>query len=110
MVISISERQLPDVVDGKTLSRKRTPGMIFFNERGDECGGLTFEGNLKDGKAGASASLTFDKFRHDQTVGIQHLEGDNGQYYAGLRVWDRPDASLGPVIEKRVPIEKRSDG
>jgi len=110
MVISNSERQHPGVVDGKMLSRKRPAGMLFFNERGDECGGLTFEGNLKDGKAGASASLTFDKFRNDQTVGIQHLEGDKGQYYAGLRVWDRPDTSLGPVIEKLAAIEKMSDG
>lgn len=110
MVISNSERQHPGVVDGKTLSRKRPPGMIFFNEKGDECGGLTFEGNQKDGQAGASASLTFDKFRHDQTVGIQHLEGNNGQYYAGLRVWERPDTSLGPVIEKLAAIEKMSEG
>ncbi len=110
MVISNSERQHPGVVDGKTLTRKRPPGMIFFNERGDECGGLTFDGNQKDGKSFASASLTFDKFRHDQTVGIQHLEGENGQYYAGLRVWDRPDTSLGPVIEKLAAIEKMSDG
>src|SRR5262245_60109843 len=42
MVISNSERQHPGVVDGKTLSRKRAPGVIFFNEEGDECGGLTF--------------------------------------------------------------------
>jgi hypothetical protein len=110
MVISNSERQHPGVVDGKMLSRKRPPGMIFFNERGDECGGLTFDGNQKDGRSSASASLTFDKFRQDQTVGIQHLEGDNGQYLAGLRVWERPDTSLGPVIEKLAAIEKMSEG
>ena len=110
MVISNSERQHPGIIDGKMLSRKRPPGMIFFNEKGDECGGLSFEGNQKDGKSGASASLTFDKFRQDQTVGIQHLEGDNGQYYAGLRVWERPDTSLGLVIDKLPAIEKMSEG
>ncbi len=109
MVISNGERQHPGVIEGKTLSRKRPPGVIFFNEEGDECGGFGFSGSQKDGKAGASASLTFDKFRQDQTVGIQHLEG-NGQYLAGLRVWERPDTSLGPAIEKLAAIEKMGEG
>lgn len=109
MVISNSERQHPGIIDGKTLSRKRPAGMLFFNDRGDECGGLSFNGNQKDGKGSAGALLAFDRFQQDQTVGIQYGEG-NGQYYAGLRVWDRPDTSLGPVIDKLVAIEKMSDG
>src|SRR6266536_3117551 len=44
MVISNGERQHPGVVDGKTLSRTRSPGILFFNEKGDECGGLSFSG------------------------------------------------------------------
>jgi hypothetical protein len=110
MVISNSELQHPGIIDGKMLSRKRPPGILFFNEKGDECGGVTFDGDLKDGKSSASASLTFDKFRQDQTVGIQHIEGDKGQYYAGLRVWERPDTSLGLVIDKLPAIEKMSEG
>jgi hypothetical protein len=109
LVISNSERQHPGIVDGRTLARKRPPGMLFFNEAGDECGGLSFSGNQKDGKGNASALLAFDRFRQDQTVGIQYGES-NGQYFAGLRVWDRPDASLGPVIDKLAAIEKMTEG
>jgi hypothetical protein len=109
MVISNSERQHPGVIDGKTLSRTRPAGMLFFNEKGDECGGLSFSGDQKDGKASASALLAFDKFQQDQTVGIQYGES-NGQYYAGLRVWDRPDASLGDVIDQLQAIQKMPDG
>jgi hypothetical protein len=109
LVIANGERQHPGVVDGKTLSRKRPPGMIFFNERGDECGGLGYEGNEKDGKASAGALLAFDRFRQDQTVGIQYGESD-GRYFAGLRVWDRPETSLGPLIEKLAAIEKMKEG
>ena len=109
MVISNGERQHPGIIDGKTLSRKRPAGMLFFNDRGDECGGLSFNGNQKDGKGSAGALLAFDRFQQDQTVGLQYGEG-NGQYYAGLRVWDRPDTSLGPVIDKLVAIEKMSEG
>lgn len=109
MVLSNGERQHPGVIDGQTLSRKRPPGILFFNEKGDECGGLGFDGNVRDGKANASALLAFDRFRQDQTVGIQYGE-NNGQYYAGLRVWDRPETSLGPVIERLNAIEKMTEG
>lgn len=109
MVISNAERQHPGVIDGNMLSRKRPPGMLFFNEKGDECGGLSFDGNTRDGKGNASALLAFDRFRQDQTVGITYGES-NGQYHAGLRVWDRPETSLGPVILKLAEIEKMKDG
>lgn len=109
MVISNGERQHPGVVDGKTLARARPPGILFFNEKGDECGGLSFNGDQKDGQANASALLAFDRFRQDQTVGIQYGES-NGQYSAGLRVWDRPDTSLGLVIDKLAAIGKMSEG
>ncbi|MFN7944000.1 MAG: hypothetical protein U0Z53_01390 [Blastocatellia bacterium] len=110
LVISNSERQHPGVIDGQTLSRKRPPGLLFFNEKGDECGGLSFSGNQQDGKTSAGALLAFDRFHQDQTVGIQYQESGNGQYQAGLRVWDRPATSLGPAIEKLAVIQKMNDG
>jgi len=109
MVISNGARQHPGIIDGRTLSRTRPPGLLFFNEKGDECGGLSFNGNQKDGSADAGALLAFDRFRQDQTVAIQYGES-NGQYSAGLRVWDRPDTSLGDVVDKLQVIQKMPDG
>jgi len=109
MVISNSDRQHPGVIDGRTLSRSRPAGMLFFNDKGDECGGLSFNGEQKDGKANAGALLAFDRFLQDQTVAIQYGE-NNGQYSAGLRVWDRPDTSLGEVVDKMLVIQKMVDG
>jgi hypothetical protein len=109
MVISNGERQHPGVIDGKTLTRKRPAGMLFFNDKGDECGGLSFNGDQKDGKANAGALLAFDRFLQDQTVAIQYGES-NGQYSAGLRVWDRPDSSLGEVVDKLQAIQKMVEG
>ena len=84
--------------------------MLFFNDKGDECGGLSFNGgNQKDGKANAGALLAFDRFLQDQTVAIQYGE-NNGQYSAGLRVWDRPDAPIGDVIDQLQAIQKMPDG
>jgi hypothetical protein len=109
MVLSNSERQHPGVLDGKTYPRTRPPGILFFNEKGDECGGLAFFGNQKDGATNAGALLAFDRFRQDQTVDIDYSES-NGQYDAGLNVWDRPDTSLGQVIDKMQAIEKMPGG
>src|SRR3712207_5577511 len=52
MVISNRERQTPVVVDGKTFPQEggRSAGMIFFNEKGDEVGGLIFRGNTGEGQ------------------------------------------------------------
>lgn len=83
MVISNEQRQHPGSVDGKIIPRanSRPAGMIFFNERGDEVGGLIFSGDTGKERYG---SLTFDKFRGDQTIALQHLENNEGKYFAGL--------------------------
>ena len=63
MVLANKLRQHQGVVDGVTYEErrgKRPPGLMFFNERGDELGGLVFDGNTEEGQGG---SLTFDKFR-----------------------------------------------
>src|SRR5262249_37180953 len=54
MVISNQERQHPGVVNGKVIERKspRPPGMIFFNQLGDEMGGLIFGENGGKGHFG----------------------------------------------------------
>lgn len=108
MVISNRERQHPGMIDGKPIPREngRPPGLIFFNHRGDECGGLIFDEN--SGK-GHFISLTFDKSRQDQTIGLQHLEGDDGEYYAGLAIWDRPHTSLMDFLQKVEVIKNMPD-
>jgi hypothetical protein len=111
MVLSNNERQHPGTIDGHTVPRheSRGPGIIFFNDRGDECGGLTFDGDKKEGKTSAGGSLTFDRFRQDQTVGIQYIE-EKGQRFAGLRVWDRPDTSLWDAVERIETLQKLPEG
>jgi hypothetical protein len=108
MVISNRERQTPVVVDGKTLPHEggRSPGMVFFNERGDEIGGLLFNGNTGEGQY---SQLTFDKFRGDQTIALRHLESAGGDYFAGMTFNDvnLPTAELVARTEavKRLPNE-----
>jgi stress response protein SCP2/uncharacterized protein with GYD domain len=104
IVISNEERQHPGMVEGKPFNRKRdAAGMLFFNEKGDEAGGLIVSNG--DGKS-QYLSLTLDKFRQDQTVGLQHLESDDGAYFAGLKVWDRPGISFDEQTNQRESLKK----
>jgi len=105
MVISNQERQHPGIVDGKMFNERkgdRSAGMLFFSEKGDEIGGLTFDGDTGKGQGG---SLTFDKFRGDQTIQLTHDEDKNGNYFAGLRMNDQ-NMPLTDFIAKREEINK----
>lgn len=97
MVISDQEHQHPGIINGEVIQRDepRPPGIIFFNQVGDEMGGLIFGAN---GEKGHFGSLTFDKVGNDQALGFRYLEGDNGQYAAGIQVWQIPDIPLNDEL------------
>ena len=98
LVISNKDRQHPGVIDGVTIDRPRpVAGLLFFNDVGDEVGGLVFTGQDKDGKGAASGTFTFDQLHQDQTIGLRYSEAD-GKRRAALEVWDRPDAHLGDLV------------
>jgi hypothetical protein len=100
LVISNKQRMHPGIIAGKTIQRERPyAGLIFFNDQGDEAGGLTLRGHEKDGQRVASAGIMFDQLGQDQTIGFDYAE-ENGQRSAGFKVWDRPDVPLGDLIDK----------
>ncbi|MEW6210980.1 MAG: hypothetical protein AB1631_21630 [Acidobacteriota bacterium] len=111
MVISNKERVPDPVVSGKTFPRQgeKSPGMIFYNDKGDECGGLVFHGQQKDGRTSAGAALLFDQFNQDQTVGILYSD-EGGNRAAGLRVWDRADVPVAEQVEKVQAMRNMKDG
>ena len=85
------------MVNGVTLgpTRQRPAGVIFFNDEGDEAGGLVFGGR----GGNAAASLTFDQYKQDQTVGISYND-TGGKRLAGLTVRDHVDIPLDQLIER----------
>lgn len=100
MVISNKDRMHPGVIGGKVLQRPRPyAGLIFFNDQGDEAGGLTLTGREQNGNRAADARLMFDQLGQDQTIGFDYTE-ENGSRTAGFKVWDRPDVPLSELIEK----------
>ena len=107
-VMSISNRRLipGPSMNGKIYpkeyadSRELFSGIIFFNEQGDEVGGLIYNGFPKDSGYYAMEHLSFDQWKHNQVVAMQYI--DNGKSRrAGLRVWDRPtNASLDQIFDR----------
>lgn len=99
LVISNKDRMHPGVVDGITINRARpTAGLIFFNDEGDEVGGLSFSGQIRDGRRRASGQIAFDQLKQDQTVAISYSEND-GERFAGLQVWDRSERPISELIK-----------
>src|SRR4026207_2165326 len=66
-VLSNKDRMHPGVMDGVTIDRPRpVAGTLFFNDEGDEVGGLTYTGSDDNGRR-ANAGLMFDQLKQDQT-------------------------------------------
>src|SRR5436190_20079998 len=95
LVIANSERQAVTLVDGKQIlpNRNRDAGLIFFNDEGDENGGMTWSGGAQNGTPRASAGLSFDQYKQDETVTLRYSQTGTDRT-AGLTVADRPDASV----------------
>jgi hypothetical protein len=111
MVLSNKDRMHPGVMDGQTIDRPRpVAGLLFFNDVGDEVGGLTFTGQEMNGQGMANAGLMFDQWKQDQTIGIQYSES-KGQRSAGLQVWDRSETQrLTGLIEALNAANALEDG
>lgn len=98
LVISNNELSPGPIIGGlymKTREGKRGSGFIFFNDKGDECGGMTWGSKEENGNIHANAGLMFDQYNQDQTVGITYSQ-TNEDRSSGLRVWER---SLTPMVE-----------
>jgi len=64
MVLSNKSRQHPGRMDGEDSEpRERHAGMIFFNDEGDESGGLIYGVSEEDGEINSGLSLTFDQYK-----------------------------------------------
>ena len=100
LVISNKDRMHPGVIGGKVIQRSRpVAGLLFFNDKGDEAGGLTVTGRDVSGRKVANAGIMFDQLDQDQTIGFDYSE-NNGRRTAGFKVWDRPDSPLSIVVDQ----------
>jgi len=69
-------------------------GLIFLNQEGEECGGLTYDGTKTPDGQRAEADLTLDQFHQDQNVVFEHHELKDSQttrMIDGVAINARPD-------------------
>lgn len=102
MVMSNQERFPQGVtIDGKHLDFKREhPGMLFYNTKGEECGGLIFGGQRDStGQVSAGGHFSLDRFGQDQVIALNYQE-HGGSYKAGLTFNDAPDESMTALEDK----------
>ena len=69
-------------------------GLIFLNHEGEECGGLTYDGDKIAGGQKAESDLTLDQFHQDQNVVLEHHELKDSQttrIIDGVAINARPD-------------------
>jgi len=85
------------------VGRGRSAGMIFFNEAGDEVGGLIYEGGRRDSSYRAFGHFSFDQWQQNQVVAVQYQD-DGRERSAGVRVWDRPTS---PPLETQFALAQQ---
>jgi len=112
LTISNNGRSPGPVIGGLTLKTregKRGAGLIFFNDKGDECGGMTWSGRGEGDKISANGGIMFDQYDTDQIVGIRY--GQRGQQSSsGLQVWERPMTPIAEYAKKIYDVELMKDG
>lgn len=90
LVMVIANAQLlPGVIrnGSEAGNRRGIPGMLFYDNNGNEVGGLIFPYREANGRADAGVSLSFDQTNSGQAVNLIHWR--NGDFVrSGLRVTD----------------------
>lgn len=107
--------RLPDpVIGGKAYPLRsgtgvQSAGLIFFNDEGNENGGLIWTGHRDGQSYDASEVLTFDQFDQDETMTLGY--GDqNRRRLVGLTVLDRSDESIQPAAESLMVVRAMPEG
>lgn len=96
LVIANKDRMPAVRLNGRVLgNRHGVAGLMFYNDLGDENGGLIYRGN----DSGAGMTLTLDQYKQDQTLALQYMDDGRGRM-AGVSVWDRPDAALTDYFDE----------
>lgn len=86
MVISNQERMEPPIILGKKYKRALHPaGIIFYNEKGDECGGIALSKNPQT----STYALAFD-YDNADAIGLLAQQNNNtNTYKTGIVINDK---------------------
>jgi len=89
LIIANSEK-LPGSIIGEHRGDSRgAPGMLFYNHKGNETGGLIFDSFKEDSTYYNYQHLSFDQFDNDQVIALTNNES-NGFHRKGLMINQLP--------------------
>ena len=124
MVIANQDRAPDGVINGKEIPGREggnSAGIIFYNNEGDECGGLIYgsrelpegavpPGMFPEGTIANGLGLTFDRYKQDQVISLHHE--DAGEFSsAHLMFSDRSTMiPLDEWLERYRPIFDMPEG
>ena len=113
LVLCNAQHSPGHVMDGEIFGKpegERPAGIYFFDNEGNECGGLIYSGERnEDGSYYAGGILTFDQYRQDQVIFIQH-EDTNGRRSASLNIVDRPEMPINEWAEEFQRLSNLPEG
>jgi hypothetical protein len=107
LVLSMANTaRLPDpLIAGKTVETGRNgPGLIFFDGKGWEVGGLIYGTRTTADGYRAGAHFSFDQFRNDQVVYLNYEDNGSTVKRAGLYVDDR---ARTPTLDELAQIKDK---
>jgi hypothetical protein len=110
LTISAAARSPGWVFHGKPYpGRPKGAGLIFFNDEGEEDGGIGFGGHKDQGKVSAYGGIAFDRYEQDEAVTLSYDEGE-GRRRQGLLVTDRADVPITAMLAKRDSLRRLPAG
>jgi hypothetical protein len=105
MTLSNAEQSPGWVHKGKLIpGRPKNAGMIFYNDEGEEDGGLLFAGKKVSDSVTSWGHLSFDQYDQDQDISID-LNEEHGKRGESLRFLDRPNTSLWDQVAKAQALD-----
>lgn len=112
IVLSNPQRQALATQNGEVINpeqkERNTAGLLFFNEEGDEVGGLVYGID----SLGSYQLLTFDQYKNDQIMALrkdEYLENGTWKKQYGLLLQERSDKSSKAVVTEFNQINKIKD-
>ena len=110
MTISDADRSPGWVFRGKPYpGRPKGAGMIFFNDEGEEDGGIGYGGRKADGQVDAYGGIAFDQYDQDEAVTLSYAD-EHGRRRQGLTITDRADMPIPEMLARRDAIRKLPAG
>ena len=97
--------RLPEpLIAGKSVKTGRTgPGLVFFDGKGWEVGGLVYGTDPTPDGYRAWGHFSFDQFRNDQVVYLQYQDDGATHKAAGLYVSDR---ARQPTLDELIRLQE----